>query len=143
MTDFTSSSRWQRAVCCMHSESRAVEPWHDHGVAHSTSRCASLKLEEHFVLEKNFCPLASTATCRITAHSCFMRTVEVTILNRPRQYACHVHNSRRDPNAAQGSTKTIYGGADGWQPKSPPTASGRGNQPAGDYRSPTAVARAQ
>ena len=33
-------------------------------------------------------------------------------------------------------------GADGWQPKSLATASGRGNQPAEDYRSPTAVARA-
>ena len=33
-------------------------------------------------------------------------------------------------------------GADGWQPKSLATAFGRGNQPAEDYRSPTAVARA-
>ena len=69
----------------------------------------------------------------------FSRTVEVTIciilerlLDCPRQLP-HVnsHNSPSRPKAAQGSTKTDYGGADGWQPKSPPTASGRGNQPAG------------
>ena len=35
------------------------------------------------------------------------------------------------PKAALRSAKTEYRGSDGWQPKSPLTASGRGNQPAG------------
>ena len=63
----------------------------------------------------------------------FSRTVEVTIFDRPRQLP-HVnsHNSLPRPIAALRSTKTDHGGADGWQPKSPLTASGRGNQPAGN-----------
>ena len=36
-----------------------------------------------------------------------MRTVEVTIPNRPRQYACHVHNSRRDPMLLKGQRTQI------------------------------------
>ena len=49
--------------------------------------------------------------------------------------------SLRDPKAAQGTSKTDCRGADGWQPRSLTTASGRGNQPAGVTRSPTGVAR--
>ena len=61
-----------------------------------------------------------------TLRSCFTRTVEVTIciilerlLDRPRQLP-HVTSTtvHRDPKAAQGTTKTDYGGADGWQSKS-------------------------
>ena len=59
-----------------------------------------------------------------------MRTVEVTIPNRPRQYACHVHTVDVTQMLLKGK-QTNYGGVDGWQPKSLPTASGRGNQPAG------------
>ena len=48
-----------------------------------------------------------------------LRTVEVTIVDRPRQLPhVNAHNSLSRPNAAHGSTKTDYGGADGWQPKS-------------------------
>ena len=45
-------------------------------------------------LAKNFCPLVSTATCR-TPQS--LRTVEVTISDRPRQLQQVSSHSRRDP----------------------------------------------
>ena len=69
--------------------------------------------------------LANTLVCA-SSHRCFTRTVEVTIciilerlLDRPRQLP-HVksHSSPSRPKAAQGTTKTDYGRADVWQPKS-------------------------
>ena len=62
-------------------------------------------------------------------------------VNRPRQHACYVHNSRRGPNAALRSTKTDNEGQVGGSPKVFATASGRKTSLLGDYRSPTAVAR--
>ena len=76
-------------------------------------------------------PLGTCEICHVRFNSFFtLRTVEVTISDRPRQFphATCIQSTR--PKAAQGSAKTDYGGADGWQPKSPLTASGRGNQPA-------------
>ena len=46
----------------------------------------------------------------------------------------------RDPTLLKGHRRRTVG-TDGWQPKSLATASGRGNQPAEDYWSPTVVAQ--
>ena len=49
----------------------------------------------------------------------------------------------RDPKAAQGTSVTDYGVADGWQPKSPPQQPLAGETSLlGATRSPTTVARA-
>ena len=72
-----------------------------------------------------------------------LRTVEVTTFDRPRQLP-HIdaHNSHRDPTLLMGQRRQTMEGQMGGSPKAFATASGRGNQPAGDYRSPTLVARA-
>ena len=64
-------------------------------------------------------------------YRCFRGLSRLRFLDRPRQFAWAFQQQSTRPKAAQGSTKTDFGGADGWQPKSPSTASGRGNQPAG------------
>ena len=80
-----------------------------------------------------------------TSHSCFTRTAEVTICiisdDCPIALDSYRMSTRstvyRDPTAARGTSKTDCGwvggggGGGGWQPKSPTTASSRGNQPAG------------
>ena len=53
---------------------------------------------------------------------------------------CFSFNSLSRPQAAQGTSKTDCREQMGGSPKASPTASGRGNQPAGATRSPTAVA---
>ena len=45
--------------------------------------------------------------------------------------ACLSRNSLSRPQRCSGVNEDEFSGADGWQPKSPPSASGRGNQPAG------------
>ena len=71
----------------------------------------------------------------------------ITTENRVVHFAKHrdsrvyVFNCLPRPQAAQGTSKTDCRGQMGGSPKALATASGRGNQPAGDYRSPTVVAR--
>ena len=63
----------------------------------------------------------------------FSRTVEVTISNRPRQLPhVNLHNSLRDPKLLKGQRRRIMEGQMGGSPKASATASGRGNQPAGE-----------
>ena len=97
-----------------------MEPWHDRGVfipLLAVRDCSELvKLDEHFVSEKNFCPWRQQQRVEHRTY-CFMRTVEVTIPNRPRQYACHVHNSRRDPMLLKGQRRQIMEGQMGGSPK--------------------------
>ena len=80
-----------------------------------------------------FPTITSDLTHFYTLTKVFLRTVEVTISNRPRQLP-HVNSQNRSsrPKAAQGSAKTDKEGQMGGSPKASATTSGRGNQPAGE-----------
>ena len=111
-----------------------MEPWHDRGVAHSTSRCASLQRTREvggtLCFGKNFCHWLQQQRVE-SPHivvSCGLSRSRFPIAHDSTHVMCITVDVTQ---CCSRSTKTNYGGADGWQPKSPPTASGRGNQPAG------------
>ena len=63
--------------------------------------------------------------CKTQAFSCKSYTLQLSSL------VTTCSTVYRDPKAAQGTSKTDHGGQMGGSPKAPPSASGRGNQPAG------------
>ena len=62
----------------------------------------------------------------LASHKYFTRTVEVTMLDRPRQLPhCKSHKCLPRPQSCSRDVDGRLREADGWQPKSSPTASGR------------------
>ena len=113
-----------------------MESWHDRGVAHSTSRCASLQrtheLQEHFLSEQNFCPLLQQQRVE-SPHIvvfCGLSRSRFSIAHDSTHVMCTTVDVTQ--MLLKGQRRRIMERQMGGSPKALPTASGRENQPAAD-----------
>ena len=76
--------------------------------------------------------VTSDSTYSYTLHRCFRGLSRSRSPIAHDSYRMSTCTTVDVTQCCSGVNEDEFSGADGWQPKSPPTASGRGNQPAGD-----------